>query len=214
MTGTTIISGIAVVAAGADQGAIFPVLALKYLPTGAYGIHVALLIGFLFGVVLERAGFGNPRRMTDVFYLRNMAVLRVLFTALVVCMLGLFYFTWFGWVDLSKIYIPPTFIWAQLIGGLGMGVGFVMGGFCPTTSLVSTISGRLDGLVFTIGLMLGSVIFAEGFALWQGLYSAAALGRFTLLDLLKLPAGLTALLVVVLALVAFFVAGKIEKKPS
>jgi hypothetical protein len=178
--------------------------------TSFMGIQIALLIGFLFGIVLERAGFGNPRRLTDVFYLRDMAVLRVMFTAIVVAMLGLLYLAWFGWLDLSRVHMPATFLWAQIIGGLGMGVGFVVGGYCPTTSLVSTVSGRIDGLVFTAGMVIGSIIWAEGYGLWKGLRLIGYYGEYRLDGLLGLPLGIVALLVVVLALVAFVVAGRLE----
>jgi len=180
--------------------------------TSFMGIHIALLIGFLFGIVLERAGFGNPRRLTDVFYLRDMAVLKVMFTAIVVAMLGLLYLAWFGWLDLSRVHLPATFLWAQIIGGLGMGVGFVVGGYCPTTSLVSMVSGRIDGLVFTVGLLIGSIIWAEGYGLWKGLRLIGYYGEYRLDGLLGLPLGLVALLVVVLALVAFVIAGRLERR--
>jgi hypothetical protein len=178
--------------------------------TSFMGIHIALLMGFFFGIVLERAGFGNPRRLTDVFYLRNMAVLKVMFTAIVVAMLGLLYLAWFGWLDLSRVHVPATFLWAQIIGGLGMGAGFVIGGYCPTTSLVSMVSGRIDGLVFTVGLLIGSIIWAEGYGLWKGLRVIGYYGELRLDSLLGLPLGIIALLVVVLALAAFFVSGRLE----
>ncbi|MBU0513127.1 MAG: YeeE/YedE family protein [Proteobacteria bacterium] len=180
--------------------------------TSFMGIHIALLIGFLFGVVLERAGFGNPRRVTDVFYLRDMAVLKVMFTAVVVAMLGLLYLAWFGWLDLGQVHVPATFLWAQIIGGLGMGVGFVVGGYCPTTSLVATVSGRIDGLVFIAGLLIGSIIWAEGYGLWKGLRLIGDYGQIKLDSVLGLPLGIVALLVVVLALVAFVVAGRLERR--
>ena len=51
----------------------------------------AFVIGILFGLALERAGFGSSRRLTGVFYLEDMAVVKVMFTALVTAMLGLAY---------------------------------------------------------------------------------------------------------------------------
>ena len=94
----------------------------------AYSLQIAGLVGFLFGFVLERAGFGDARKLTAIFYLRDFAVLKVMFTAIVVCVLGLLYFSLFGWIDLSQVYILPTYIWPQIAGGLILGVGFVMGG--------------------------------------------------------------------------------------
>ena len=129
----------------------------------SYSLQLAGLIGFCFGFVLERAGFGDPRKLTAIFYLRDFAVLKVMFTAIVVCMLGLLYLSVFGWMDLGRVHLLPTYLWPQIIGGLALGVGFVMGGYCPTTSVVATVSGRLDGFIFILGMVLGSFIFAELF---------------------------------------------------
>ena len=126
-----------------------------------YGLQLAGFIGFMFGFVLERAGFGNPRKLTAIFYLRDFAVLKVMFTAIVVCILGLFYFSLFGWINLGRVYLLPTFIWPQIVGGLVLGIGFVMGGYCPTTSVVATVSGKMDGLIFIVGMMIGAVFFAD-----------------------------------------------------
>lgn len=90
---------------------------------------IAFVIGISFGFFLERAGFGYSRKLALQFYFRDMTVLKVMFTAIVVAMLGLLYMSLFGWIDLSLVYINPTFLWAQIIGGLILGVGFTIGGY-------------------------------------------------------------------------------------
>ena len=178
----------------------------------AYSLQIAGLIGFLFGFVLERAGFGNAKKLTAIFYLRDFAVLKVMFTAIVVCILGLLYFSVFGWIDLSRVYILPTYIWPQIVGGLILGIGFVMGGYCPTTSVVATVSGKLDALIFIVGMILGSFIFAELFPLLQGFYEAGSMGPVRLPDLLKINSGIIALLVCLMAIGAYWVVEKVENK--
>jgi len=44
-------------------------------------------------------------------------------------MMGLLFFSVFGWIDLSRVYFLPTFIWPQIIGGFVLGMGFVIGGY-------------------------------------------------------------------------------------
>jgi uncharacterized membrane protein YedE/YeeE len=178
----------------------------------AYSLQMAGLIGFLFGFVLERAGFGNVRKLTAIFYLRDFAVLKVMFTAIVVCMLGLLYFSIFGWLDLGLVYLLPTYIWPQIVGGLILGVGFVMGGYCPTTSIVATVSGKLDGLIFIVGMIVGSFIFAEIFPLLEGFYSAGDMGAVRLTDVLNLNSGIIALLVCLMAVGAYWFVEKVENK--
>ena len=113
---------------------------------------VACAIGIGFGFFLEQAGFGSAKKLTDQFYFKDMAVFRVMFTAIVTAMLGLFYLAAVGWVDLSLVYIQPTYLWPQIVGGLLLGVGFVVGGYCPGTSLVALATGKVDALVFVAGI--------------------------------------------------------------
>jgi len=176
----------------------------------AYSLQLAGLIGFCFGLLLERAGFGNPKKLVAVFYLKDFAVLKVMFTAIVVCIVGLLYFAVFGWIDLSKVYLLPTFLWPQMVAGFILGVGFVVGGYCPTTSVVATVSGRLDGLVFVGGMVLGSLIFAAFFPLLEGFYNAGAMGEVRLSDVLGLQSGLIALFVCLMAVCAYWFVEKVE----
>jgi uncharacterized membrane protein YedE/YeeE len=177
-----------------------------------YGLQMAGLIGFFFGFALERAGFGDPKKLTAIFYFRDFAVLKVMFTAIVVCILGLLYLSIFGWIDLNRVYILPTYIWPQIVGGLVLGVGFVMGGYCPTTSVVASVSGKLDGLIFILGMIGGSFLFAEVFPLLQGFYSAGKMGVIRLPDVLKINSGAIALLVCFMAIGAFWMVEKVEQK--
>lgn len=177
-----------------------------------YSLQLAVLTGFFFGFILERAGFGNPRKLTAIFYLRDFAVLKVMFTAIVVCIVGLLYFSTFGWIDLGRVYLLPTYIWPQIIGGFLLGIGFVMGGYCPTTSVVATVSGKMDGLFFVAGMTLGSILFAWVFPLVEGLYGAGDMGAVRLGQVLGLNSGLIALFVCIMAVAAFWFVEKIEKR--
>lgn len=177
-----------------------------------YSLQLAVLIGFFFGFVLERAGFGNPRKLTAVFYLRDFAVLKVMFTAIVVCAIGLLYFSVFGWIDLGRVYLLPSYIWPYMVAGFILGVGFVVGGYCPTTSVVATVSGKLDGLVFIMGMMLGSYVFALLFPLLEGFYTAGDLGSVRLSDVLKIHSGLVALLACLMAVGAYWFVEKVERR--
>ena len=127
----------------------------------------ALVVGLAFGFVLERAGFGSSRRLAGIFYFRDMTVLKVMFTAAITAMLGLSFVVGMGWISLDGIYNMPTVYGAQIVGGLLFGVGFVMSGWCPGTAAVGTASGKLDGLVFLGGTVLGAILFNETFP-WLG----------------------------------------------
>ena len=137
-----------------------------------------LLIGAGFGFVLERAGFGNPNKLTAQFKLKDWTVFKVMFTAIVFTSVGLMLLEYFGFIEVDNLFIPPSFLGAAAIGGTLLGAGFAVGGYCPGTSVVGFVSGRIDAAIFLLGLLLGTVIFSGAFSYiesWTGLgeYSLA-----------------------------------------
>lgn len=99
------------------------------LLTPEFGLVFAVAAGILFGFFLERAGFGSPRKLTAMFYFRDFAVLRVMFTAVVVAMVGLLLLAGIGQIDFTQLAVPATYLWPQALGGLIIGIGFVVGGY-------------------------------------------------------------------------------------
>lgn len=190
-------------------------MSAPFFKYGSFGDEAALVVAFLvgigFGFFLERAGFGSARKLVAQFYLNDMAVFKVMFTAIVAALLGVTYLGWLGWLDLSLVYLVPTFLWAQVAGGLLLGVGFVVGGYCPGTSIVSAATGRLDGLVNALGIAAGMLAFAVAFPSLKGFSEAGALGPTTLPQALGLSWGVVTFAVVVMALVGFWGAGRIER---
>lgn len=127
----------------------------------ATDLAIAAVLGFGFGFCLERAGFGSARKLTAVFYLFDMAVVKVMFTAIVTCMVGLALLSAIGAADLSEFYVEPTALPAQLVGGLIFGAGFMIGGYCPGTSMAAIATGRKDGFAFAFGMLAGVWAYAE-----------------------------------------------------
>lgn len=127
----------------------------------ATDLAIAVALGFGFGFCLERAGFGSARKLTAVFYLFDMSVVKVMLTAIVTCMAGIALLSAVGAVDVSEFYVEPTAIPAQVLGGLLFGAGFIVGGYCPGTSIAAIATGRKDGLSFALGMLAGVWSFAE-----------------------------------------------------
>ncbi|MBT9462184.1 MAG: YeeE/YedE family protein [Rugosibacter sp.] len=128
-------------------------------------IFSGLLCGFLFGFVLENAGFGSPSKLTAQFRLSDWSVFKVMFTAIVVAASGLYVLQLAGVIQTDAIFVPSALLMAAGIGGVLVGAGFAIGGYCPGTSVVGLFSGRLDAAVFLVGLVIGTFAFA-------GLYGA------------------------------------------
>jgi len=143
-------------------------------------LALAVLLGIGFGYCLERAGFGSARKLTAVFYLHDKSVVKVMFTAIVTTMVGLFVLSSVGVLALSDLYIEPTSYAAQLLGGLVFGAGFVIGGYCPGTSVAGIATGKKDAMVFAIGMLAGVMAYAEltpGIEAW---IAATSQGELTL----------------------------------
>ncbi len=180
--------------------------------SGDWDFVIAILLGIIFGFILEASGFSSSRNIVGVFYGYNFVVLRVFFTAVIVAMVGLLYFDYFGWIDLAKIFILPTYVTPMITGGVIMGVGFIMGGFCPGTSFTAIAIGKLDGLVFTVGLYLGIAGFTLVYPYIADFYNSGYLGHITLTELTGIPAHWFAMAFTFVALAAFWGTMLIEKR--
>jgi rhodanese-related sulfurtransferase len=172
---------------------------------------VYLIIGFAFGYVLEISGFGKSTKLAAQFYFKELTVLKVMFTAIIVGMLGIFLATGLGLLDYNLIWVNPTYLWPGIVGGLIMGVGFIVGGFCPGTSLVSAATGKIDGIFFVLGVFFGIFLFGETVGLFEDFWYSSFMGRFTLMDLFNTSTGVIVLAVTIMALMAFFMAELAEK---
>jgi len=182
--------------------------------TGALGadgaLAAALLIGVAFGWCLERAGLGSARKLVAQFYLTDLAVFKVMFSAIVTAMLGAFWLARLGVLDLGRVYVPETWLLPQLVGGAAFGAGLALAGLCPGTSCVAAATGRGDGLAVVAGFFAG--VLATGVALpsMQRFYTSTARGALTLPSLLGVSYGVVVLVVVAVALGGFVLAERIE----
>lgn len=173
---------------------------------------LAFLIGIAFGFVLEQCGFSSSRKLAGLFYGYDMVVLKVFFTGGVTALLGLLFFSLFGWVDLDLVYVNPTFLTSAIVGGLIMGAGFIMGGFCPGTSFCGAAIGKLDAMIFIVGLFIGVYLFGFGYPMFESLYKSGEMGSPKISSLIGLSDGVFALLLVIMALGMFYASEWVEKK--
>ena len=79
-----------------------------------------------------------------------------LFAAIAVAMLLIFWSSALGLLDFDDIQVKETYLWPGIVGGLIMGVGFILGGYCPGTSLVSVATLKVDGMFFLLGHIVGA----------------------------------------------------------
>ena len=172
---------------------------------------IFLLIGFLFGYVLEISGFNHSPSLASQFYFKDLRVFKVFFTAIVVGMLLLFASSAIGLLDYNLIWVNPTYLWSGIVGGLIMGVGFILGGFCPGTSLVALATLKIDGMFFVLGGLVGVFIFGETVDLYKYFFNGSYFGRLTLMDVFNLPTGITVILVTLMAVFMLWGGEYLEK---
>ena len=180
----------------------------------ALSLGLAVLVGIFFGLSLERSGLGDPHKLTGVFYFRDFTVPKVMFTAIVVASTGIYLLSDLHVLDLSRVWIIPTFFWPQLVGGLVFGVGFVVSGYCPGTSVAGLASGRLDALVTMAGIVAGSLLFAMFFPVLEGFYLSSDQGVVTIQSLLGVSHWVVIAVLIVVAGGMFYFLEKVERRNS
>ncbi|MEZ5318529.1 MAG: YeeE/YedE thiosulfate transporter family protein [Vicinamibacterales bacterium] len=177
-------------------------------------VVLAFGIGLAFGWALERAGLGSARKLVGQFYLTDFTVFKVMFSAIVTAMLGVFWLGRLGVVDVAAIYVPETYVLPQLAGGALFGVGFVVAGLCPGTSCVAAATGRGDGLATVIGLLGGVLAAGAAFPAMAAFYESSARGTWQWPQALGLPYGVVVFLVVLMALGGFRLVERLERRAS
>jgi uncharacterized membrane protein YedE/YeeE len=163
----------------------------------------AIVIGIAFGIALEQAGLGDARKLAGQFYFTDFTVLKVLFAAIVTAMLGAFWLSRLGVLDLGRVYVPETFLLPQLAGGALFGIGFVISGLCPGTSCVAAASGRGDGALVILGMFTGVLLTGLQFGIIRNFYESTARGAWTLPQMLHVPYGVVVCGIVMMALLIF-----------
>jgi uncharacterized membrane protein YedE/YeeE len=192
-------------------------MSLPLLPHGVFGeatgLALAVLIGLGFGFTLERGGFGSSRRLAAQFYLYDMTVFKVMFTAIVTAMVGLFGLARLGLLDLEAVWINPTFLWPQLAGGFLLGVGFIVSGYCPGTAIVASASGKVDGVLALVGVALGIFVYGAAYSpAVDAFQKSGSQGRLLLSEMVGVSPNWLALAVVAVAAAGFVGAEALEKR--
>ena len=188
-----------------------PITILNDLPEWL-NLGIGFFIGIGFGFALEQAGFSSSRKLAGMFYGYDTTVLKVFFTAAIVALAGSQLLSYFGLLDLNLVYVNPYYVTATLVGGVIMGAGFIMGGFCPGTGISALSIGKIDALFFLVGGLSGAFIFAETYPMIQTLAGANYKGPVRVDEWLGVSPGVFTFLLIVAAIVLFWLAELAEKK--
>jgi len=119
---------------------------------------LGLLFGVVFGFLLQKGGVAKYEVLMGQFFLTDFTVIKVILTAIIVGMLGVFSLRALGLVEL---HVKPTRYAANVAGGLLFGVGLGLLGYCPGTGVAALGQGNYDAIAGILGLMAGSYFYAE-----------------------------------------------------
>lgn len=172
----------------------------------------AIILGFGFGFFLEQAGFGSAKKIAGVWYGYDFAVIRVMFTAIIVSLFGLALFHYLGILNFEMVYINPTYVLPQIVGGFIFGIGFNVGEYCPGTSAVSCATGKIDGIIYLLGFVVGVIVFSAIYPLIAGFAESTNMGRVVLSDVIPVPAGMLIFAIALISIGAFALTHHLDKK--
>jgi len=175
-------------------------------------LMIAFIIGTGFGFALEQAGFSSSRKLVGMFYGYDTTVIKVFFTAAIVALIGSQILSYLGILDLSKVYVNEFYVIPAIAGGVIMGAGFIIGGFCPGTGLSAMSIGKIDATIFFLGGLTGAFLFAETYPLIKNIADGSYKGPLKVDQVLGLTPGVFTLILIVIALAMFWVAELAEKK--
>jgi hypothetical protein len=163
--------------------------------------------------ILSGTGWiSSSRKLAGMFYGYDTTVIKVFFTAAMVALIGSQLLSYFGLLNLKLVFVNEFYVGASIVGGVIMGAGFIMGGFCPGTGLTALSIGKIDALVFFLGGLTGAFLFAETYPLIETIANNSYKGPVKINEVMGISPGLFTFLLILAAVIMFWIAEIAEKR--
>jgi uncharacterized membrane protein YedE/YeeE len=121
-------------------------------------VLLAILLGTAFGFGIHRVGASNPSGIINMLRLKDMHLMRVIFLAIAVSSTLIFLAMTLGIMDASQLSVK-SMTWGVIVGGMVLGIGWGIGGYCPCTSICALGEGRKDAIFFVLGGLGGALLY-------------------------------------------------------
>ncbi|MFT7432955.1 MAG: hypothetical protein ACI9TY_000577 [Alphaproteobacteria bacterium] len=144
-------------------------------------IILAIIIGGLFGFVLDRVGATNPNNIINMLRLTDTRLMRIILGAIGIASIGLFAGIEFGLIDIAHLSVKESYV-GVVVGGILLCIGFAISGYCPGTGMTALATGRKDAAVFILGGLIGAFLFMLSYEFLKGtfLFEEISSGKVTL----------------------------------
>jgi uncharacterized membrane protein YedE/YeeE len=148
-------------------------------------LALGLVLGALFGALLQLAGASSHQEMTNALRLKDLTMIKLIVMAIGVGLIGVHLLDAFG---VANMKVKDLFLPGIVIAGAIFGVGFAVAGYCPGTALAAAAEGKPDAWATILGGLLGALIFAFMFPeLEESLLRIGRYGPLTVPGTLGLP---------------------------
>lgn len=164
-------------------------------------LRLGVITGIIFGFLLQKAQVLRFEKQVGFLLLKDMTIIKFMFSAIIVGMIGMYYLSDHGIIGLK---IKDTIIGAQVIGGLLFGIGWAIAGYCPGTSVGALGEGRFHALWAILGMLAGAALYAEVYpTMKKTVLTWGNLGKFTVPNALQVDPWIVIIVFVIVILALF-----------
>jgi len=138
---------------------------------------LGLIIGMVFGAIIQLAGASNYHKILGSLLLKDMDIIKLILMSIAVGTVGIYAL---DLVDMANMSIKPTYVVGIVIAGLIFGVGFAVAGYCPGTCIVASAEGKTDAIVTVLGGLAGVLVYSIVYPAIRGLIEVTNYGEVTI----------------------------------